>query len=264
MKLFELTVAAAVVAGCSGIASAHFDVYPTISGGKLIALETDHTGYVGGQATVFGYDFGETEDAYNAHDPGFNNQGAGVLQGTLGLQILTGLQYWDGTGSVNFAPVSAGQQYMTLSASNQAVIKSSGTIYSSGSYLVLAESIPSGGNIHVHITSSLFAAPGTHNTELMFDDNTLEYVADPDFAAPTAGIYAFQAVMLNVDGATTITSDPIWFVFNNSVGLSDTAADAMEESHAAAIAYFASVPEPATISALGLGALALLARRKRA
>src|SRR6476661_127353 len=116
----------------------HEDVLPYGLGGKI--LTGGHDDVLGTNnitQRVFGYDFGEDpSDPYSIGDPGFNN-GAfaiglfpndGLLPAgfTLGLNVLTNLQYWNGAGSVSFAPSAAGVDFGLTRGSNTLHISGTG------------------------------------------------------------------------------------------------------------------------------------------
>lgn len=85
-----------------------------VTGGHDDVLGTDNI-----TQHVFGYDFNEDPMfPYTIGDPGFNNgtfaigvyPNDGLLPAnfTLGIDVLTNLRYWDGTGAVSFGPAAAG------------------------------------------------------------------------------------------------------------------------------------------------------------
>ena len=104
----------------------------------------------------------------------------------------------------------------------------------------LVQTIGSGGTVHRHFVSSLYA-----------NDLASNVPGEIDFLAPPEGVYAFSLELTLTQDQTTYVSDPFWIVFNNGLN---------EELHEAAMA--ALVPEPASLSLLGIGVLALLRRRR--
>ena len=112
------------LAGCllaPGLAWAEFDVTPYNDGGKIVTgghddFEADPALANNEFQRVFGYEFGEEPTApFVIEDPGFNNEptftvgygtqnGALLPNAALTFNLLTNLQFWDGTGSVAFGP----------------------------------------------------------------------------------------------------------------------------------------------------------------
>lgn len=219
----------------------HFDIAPYFQSGKLLTGGLDHLGtHAAPPITVYGYDFGEDPaDPFNPTDPGVN-QAAGVgnlpAGAPLRYNILSSLRYWDGSGAEPAWTAPPGQTHLDLwmGTTSRTLTGSSGA--QSGA---LIQSVATGGVVHKHFTSSLFA------------DNTSSNVpTDLGFVAPADGVYAFSLELTLTHESTTYTSDPLWVVFNN--GLSETAHDAAIES---------LVPEPAGLGLLTMGSLMLLRRR---
>lgn len=246
------TMTMLLLALCASVAGAHEDVVPYSLGGKIVtgghddALGTDNL-----EQRVFGYDFGEDpSDPYFIGDPGFNNgafaigvyPGDGLLPGgfTLRFNVLTNLDFWDGTGAVSFAPAAAGVSLGLQRGSNTVEVSgvgSSGTVPTIGSTGL--------GRLHVHLSSLLNSTDGT----------------DP--LAPNApeGIY-MVGLELTLSGSGLGNSDSIYFVYNN--GLSEEQHDLAIEAVTASL----NVPEPATawlgLSALGALGVVVVSRRRRA
>lgn len=223
-------------------ARAHEDVTPYAWNGKIVtgghddALGTDNL-----EQRVFGYDFGEEpSDPYFIGDPGFNNgafavgvyPGDGLLPAnfTLRFELLTNLNFWDGTGAVSWgapAPevslgLQRGSNTVTVSGSG-----ASGTVPSIGS-------TGASGRLHVHLGSLLNSSDGI----------------DPLGPNAPDGIY-MVGLQLTLAGSGLANSDSIYLVYNNNLD---------EEVHDLAIADIEAsllVPEPSTY-ALGLAALAVL------
>ena len=238
------------IAGASS-ALAHDDVLPYALGGKIVT--GGHDDVVGTDnitERVFGYDFGEDpSDPYVIGDPGFNN-GAfaigiypnnGLLPAnfTLGFNVLSNLQFWDGSGPVSFAPALAGVDLGINRGSNTVHISGSGQ---SGTVPTIG-STGAAGRLHVHVQSQLNASDGTN----------------PNLPNAPDGIY-LVGLDLQLPGSGLANSDPIYFVYDNGLG---------EETHDEAIDWVQNnlvVPEPSSwaIMAIGAVALAATARRKRA
>jgi hypothetical protein len=241
-------------------AVAHFDVLPYSNGSSLLTGGHDDLADVTESlVSVFGYDFEYADPPFNtiptyfAPDPGFNNGSAfttGVFPddgklpaGTLRLNLFDGpfstLNYWSGTGSPAFSPVTGGVEInLNRGASNLRV----GTSTISGSLTIgtVPASGAGAGRIHQHLQSSI----GVGGSGGSFDT-----LGAPD------GIYAFGAT-LSVGGQA---SEPIYFVFNQ--GMSETVHDQAIDFYNVQV-----VPEPSSMI-LAVGGIAvaggLLRRRRR-
>lgn len=241
MKILSYAAALTAMVALSPFASAHFDAIPYLDGNTIRFNGVDDlTGETASNVRVFGYDFGENvEDPYNIGDPGFNTQGASAFTAgsTLRLAGTGTLQYWDGTGEVHFTSAPTDVTLALASSPTRAMTFSSSSVtYTpAGAATLTVGTFASNGGLHVHLGSSIFS-----------DGDQL-----PDSVAQ--GIYAIQVIATTSIGQV---GDPIWIVFNN--GLS-------EEQHDAAMGAIEStlVPEPAALTTLAVGSLALLARRRR-
>jgi hypothetical protein len=215
-------------------AYADFDISPFFENGKFITGGLDHQGNrEDPPVTVFGPEFQEdTYDPYNPADPGVN-QAIGIGNLPVGAavryNILGSLEYWDGTGEVNFtAPPGTTYITMLMGTAARTLTGTSGT--QAGS---LIQTVATGGYLHKHFTTSLYSGPGTSNVP-----------GDPGYVAPTDGIYAFSMNLTLTDGGTLYTTDPLWIVWNNGMS---------EGIHDAAMDHF--VPEPASLVLLLTGGL---------
>lgn len=231
-------------------AGAHDDVVPYASGGKILTGgHDDAEGTNTVEQRVFGYDFGEDPlDPYFIGDPGFNN-GAfaigifpndGLLPAgfTLAFDVITNLEYWDGTGAVAFAAAPAGIELGLQRGSNTVNISGTGT---SGTVPTIG-STGASGRLHVHLGSLLNAADGI----------------DPSPPNAPDGIY-FVGLTLKLPGSGLEDSDPIYLVYNNGLD---------EEVHDLALEWVEAnlVPEPATWAMMVSGSVALIGvavRRRR-
>lgn len=229
-------------------AQAHNDAVPYALDGKIVtgghddALGTDTI-----STRVFGYDFGEDPfDPYFIGDPGFNNGAfaAGLYPNngllpvgkTLAFDVVTNLQYWDGTGSVAFSAAPAGVELGLARGSFEVQVSGTGQ---SGSVPSIG-STGAGGRLHVHLGSNLY-----------FNDST-----NPSAPNAPDGIYLVGLKLKLTDGSL-LPSDTIYLVYN---GLLD------EETHDEAIDWVQTnlVPEPATwvLMAGAVVSLAPLVRRR--
>jgi hypothetical protein len=223
-------------------AGEHYDLSPYLVSGQLLVGGLDHDGNaVPPPVSVFGYEFGEEPlDPYNPADPGVNQQaGTGNLPAGAALRynILGSLIYWDGVTEASWGlPPGATYLNLTMGTTTRTLTGTSGP--QAGS---LIQSVASNGSVHKHFVSSLFAAPGSSNVP-----------GDIGFVDPVDGIYAFQIELtLTPIGGSTLVSDPVWIVFNNGL---------TEEQHEEAMESL--IPEPASLSLLGLPALLMLRRRR--
>ncbi len=221
----------------------HYDIAPYLVGGQLLTGGLDHDGHhTAPPITVYGFEFGEDPfDPFNPSDPGVN-QAAGVGNlpsgAALSYNILSSLLYWDGADPVAFG--SSGDAYISLLMGAQSRTLDADSGAQAGSYI---QAVLADGSVHKHFTTSLYAAPGAGN---------VPGIGDLTYVEPAAGIYAFSLELELNDSGTIYTSDPFWAVFNNGLD---------EHAHHEAMEHL--VPEPASLSLLAMGGVALLRRRKR-
>jgi len=197
----------------------------------------------------------EMPDTYFTDDPGFNNDEsddfpAGITTLTpdtalnfnikavtpIGGGSAANLFFWDGTGSAAFAPVSDGT---TLTVSKATGPSTSDTAVADGGSSDVSgftiDTTSSTGKLHKHIDFFMLDSVGV-------SDN----IAD--------GLYVLP---LELTQTGLNSSDPFFIVF---------ATEGIEESvHEAGADWVAAnlVPEPTSFALLGLGGIALLARRRR-
>jgi hypothetical protein len=256
MLRFNHNMFMGIVGSCAGtflaagaVAQEHFDVRPRVESSRIVTDGYDDaTGTTEPNVQVFGYDFGENaDDPFFAQDPGLNAAaGSGLPAGSqFRFNILTGLQYWSGTGPVSFGGVPSGETLdLNFGASTR-------TIASGGSFQTgfAIQTVGGDGSIHRHLNSFLKGADG----------NTVPAGAGPwgsgDGVEAADGIYLFGIELLVDPTGGVANSDPIYVVFNN--GLSETAHD-----HAIDWVQENVVPEPAGIAfLLACGALLCASRR---
>lgn len=245
-----LTMILAAVAAATAHAQGHADVVPYALNNKIFSGGHNDVSLADNiELRVFGYDFGEDPlDPYIIGDPGFNNGGFaigvfpndGLLPSgfTLGFDVVTNLQYWDGAGGVSFAAAPVDVELGLQRGSNTVYVSGSGqtgTVPTIGSTGI-------SGRVHVHISSLLESTDGV----------------DP--LAPNApdGIYML-GMTLKLPGSGLANSDTLYFVYNNGLD---------EEVHDEAIDWVQNalvVPEPSSYLLMGtaLSAISLIGWRKR-
>lgn len=231
------------------MALAHFDVKPKVVSGKI---QTD--GYDDSQASteldvrVFGYDFGENvNDPFGITDPGFNTVGPSGLTGGADFKfnVLGSLQYWDGLGSVSLANVTAGEKLRFFLGSIDQ-LTATGSSGAQPGFTI--QTVNANGSLHKHLNAELRGA----------DNNTIP--AGPgawgtgDGVEAAAGVYVLP-IEVYLSSGPILASDPFYLVFNNGL---------TEEQHDEAIDFVQAnlLPEPASLSLLGLGAGFILRRRR--
>jgi hypothetical protein len=221
-------MAVALVTATAVMASAHDDIVPYAVGNKIYTGGHDDVTASNTVAErVFGFDFGEDPlDPYNIGDPGFNNGafGVGVFPNngllpanfTLGFNVLTNLEYWDGTGAIAFGAAPPGVGLGVNRGSFTVVVDSNGQ---SGTAPTIG-STGAAGRLHVHLASQLRYSDGT----------------DPTLPNAPDGIYLI-GLELTLPGSGVSISDPLYVLYNNNLS---------EEQHDAAIEWANTtlVPEP--------------------
>jgi hypothetical protein len=241
-----LVAVAAALGSAAHNANGHFDIAPYAAGGKVMTGgHDDGTLENAVELQVFGFDFGEEpSDPYFIGDPGFNNGGfaIGVFPNdgllptgqTLSFNLTTNLEYWDGTGAVNFSAAPADVELGLIRGSFSTYLSGSGA---TGTPPTIGPTGASG-RLHVHLGSEL------------------RYQGSSDPSAPNApdGLYLI-GMTLSLNGLQD--SDPFYIVYNN--GLS-------EELHDTGMAWVQStlvVPEPQTWLMLGTALVGLMAMGRR-
>lgn len=242
-RFFAMALASIFVAGTAQAQHVDILVARDTTGTKLVSGSADisNGNYVVG-ARVFGAEFGEDPLLpHLASDPGYNavtNPTGGLaLPGNTSLNFnfknitigsaQSNLFYWDGTGSVNFSPVSAGQ---TLTASK------------SGGFSATVDGSP------LDVTG--FTINPTSSTG--FVHKHLDFELTGNGGNPADGIYLvsqqFQMTSLQA-------SDPIFLVFNSGMTelIHDDATQWVQTN-------LTPVPEPSWL--LLISALGLTVRRK--
>ena len=241
---------AAVVMSAAGssMSRADFDFRPYVAGGQIITGgHDDETGQDVSELRVGNNAFDLTSaDPYNTGDPGFNTQGASTFRPGSALylsgQAIDGayLRYWDGNGAATFGAAPAGASIeLSRSPALYAVFGSSGVTYTpAGTSSLLIDNFSNDtASMHRHLNSSIF-------------ENGVQDASIAD------GAYLLSFTLSNPNGNGIADSKPLFIVYN--VGLSD--AQNAEAVSAVTARY---VPEPATASLAGIGAMLLLRRRRR-
>ncbi len=244
--LIALIIVSCICTGPAALAQehGHMDIAPFLVDGSLLTGGYDHSGNsYAPTIRVFGYEFGEDPaDPFNAGDPGIN-QGAGIgglAQGAvLRFNIASGLRYWDGAGPIEFGSPGDAVIGLTLGLTQRTL--TGDTAWQEGG---LVQTVTSGGVVHKHMTTSLYASAGAANVAGM-----------PGYVEPPQGIYAFALEFTLAHDGQTFTSDPAWIIFNN--GLDEMQHESAMDSVASTL-----VPEPTGVLLVGASALLLMGRRR--
>lgn len=213
--------------GVTAMAVAHQDIWLTTSGNKLMTGEEPLGGDPFTPAYVFGMDLGEDpNDPYYSEDPGFDTAvGAFSAGSSIGFEFMRAVAKWNGSTFVNVANTFTASK----AVGGTTLSATSGSGWAPGFSLDVA----SDGTWHEHFGWTLNGI-GSAN--------------------PETGVYRLAIRMVTSNTSLT-ASDEFWVIVNNG----DT-----ELNHDAAIDYaIQTVPEPATMTALGLAFGALAARKRR-
>ena len=210
MRSLSLKLAILIaIGGLSPAMAQHADVVPYALNGKIATGgRNDVTLADTIELRVFGYDFGEDPlDPYFIGDPGFNN-GAfaigifpndGLLPAnfTLGFNVLSTLNFWDGDGAVSFDAAPAGISLGLQRGSNTVTVSGTGQ---SGTVPTI-QGTGAAGRVHVHLNSLLNSTDGIN----------------PNLPNAPEGIYMLS-MELKLPGSGLANSDPVYFVYNNGLG----------------------------------------------
>jgi len=223
----------------------HFDVVPYADGGKILTGgRDDSTLATVIDLRVFGYEFGEEpSDPYFIGDPGFNNGAFAIglfpndgllpTSQTLWFNLITNLEYWDGSGAVNFAAAPADVDLGLIRGSSTAYVSGTGVTGT----LPTIGSTGASGRLHNHLSS-----------ELRFQGSS-----NPLDPSAPEGLYLI-GLTLSLNGLED--SDPIYFVYNNGLD---------EELHEMGMEWVETnlVPEPQTWLMMGTALVGLMAVGRR-
>jgi hypothetical protein len=244
MRLTNWIAALATSSLLAGPALAEeFDVSPAVSGNQIVtnafqdALELQVE-----NVRVFAYEFGEIPgQPFFLPDPGFHPlPGSGFAEGTqIGFNALSGVTYWDGTGSPAFGALPGGETMRFAFGSNS---------------ITVGSSVPAPPGFLI----------GAVDADGEFDDHLESFLERGGGLDPTGGIYLLSAEVTS-DAAGVSSSPAIYWLFNN--GLDE---DLLNDARLYVRDTFApgsnlpEVPEPsgAALAAL-LGSATLSCRRRR-
>ena len=216
----------------------HVDVRPYLNDGKIVIGTAELRGAtvvpLSDHQRVFGADFGEADPSqpFFGDDPGFMAESAAFPGGAgafLGFDVLSGLQYWTGSG---FAQAPSGELLMVAKGSQSLTVGNAGT---SGFYFT---AIGANEGFHEHLEWQLGGPDG-----------------DPppgNGVAPTTGVYLLELqVKTTMPGVAN--SAPFWIVFNSGD----------ETAHGAALDWAQAnyAPEPASMALFVAAGLIVLGRR---
>jgi hypothetical protein len=209
---FKLIFAAGCIFAFAPTARADFDIWPHVdsSQNRIITNGTDDNAPQLGTPPlrVFTYGF----DSNPTNDPGFNAfDGSFPFPSEISVNVLTNLQFWNGSGSVSFGAVPAGESINLandLTGSNFTVGANTG--FQSG---FLISAVDAAGGAHKHLFS------------------TLQGDGQP---GPASGVYMIEMRVRLLNSAANQTpypgvadSLPIFLLYNNGVAdsIMDTADD---------------------------------------
>jgi len=149
---------------------------------------------------AYGYDLAQAGRAFAAEVP---VKGLDVpVGGTLQLQVLNGLTYWNGKGQPNFTPVT-GNVELNLNVSGQDVrigANTTKTFDAYNDYIRIPVNIGISGGLPIDRTIAASIGTGGYRNAFV------------QYGAP-AGLYAFTGMWTDVNSSGIRDSNPVTFVF---------------------------------------------------
>jgi hypothetical protein len=257
MRFFRnlISIAALFVFVWAAAAHADFDVSPRVEGGAIVTYGYDDEAPMNEALTptpprVFEFDMDDpgpnitTDPGFHALAVGSGFTSSGLPNGAwLSFDVLSNLQYWNGSSFVAAAPGNT--LFLQLGSSFVSVTSTTGTqsgflIGQVGGTFTPPDTYSAGDEgLHVHLQSSIVYGP-------------MDTVPNP------AGIYMVEMdlKLLSSDQTTPYpgisNSLPFWVIYDPDLNDPNDPVDA-------AVAYQNSlVPEPSSCVLTGLGGLALV------
>lgn len=235
----------------------HKDIWPYLNGGMIVSgsVEVDEVDEGNSIFTqnvnVFGADLDDTFGVGVGDAPGLFAPHDDIPEGTLdpnttiGYNVRGPLRDWTGTEfdlvnvSSNFIVIEVGDidEGAGLATGPFVTPDTNGSSIDALRFETNAE-----GELHAH---GLFTLQG---------DNTIG-----SGTPATAGIYLMEIELVYGSGASLLVSDPIWIVYN--FGLTEDEHELAEDWVVENLAN--PIPEPTSLALLGLGAVALMRRRRQ-